>query len=606
MARIPLVTEFEGKGVDRAIKEFKRLETTGQKAGFALKKAFVPATAALAGLTAAAGLSLKAATEEARAQSELERQIIASTDATIAQTEATLEFIRAQELASGIASNELRPALAILVRHTGDLSKAQELLALAMDVSVGTGRDVFDVAERMAEGFTGVLTPLEELDYGLVQSIENGASFNDIMNSLADTFGGAVAKDAETAAGRFERMGVQINQAKIAIGMALLPVLERLVPVLERVAQFVGENTDLIITLAAVVGTVATAIVALNGAMKVLQILEGIQIVLLKVLQKEFTLLWIATGVGIILAIIAVLVTLQMKFNILGKAVDAVKWAFEQAWGALKDLINGAIDGINDLIWLINKIPGVDIPEIGKIGDEAEKATEPMGRFETSIRNLNKQVDIGREPMGRFEKSIRNVENEGDQLATTLGRVNVELDPLNEGIETATQRLDDFFDALDQQKAADEFIEDLRDIEQRLKGIQEGTDEWQAAQNEAYEALRDLRREREDLSDAFFEVLKLEIDTGDLERAYTLMANLVDLGGVINVPATFADLNFPELGLTSGAMFGGQNFGGGFSNQVVNNYFPEGIDIDEVIRRLQGEQRQNGAIPVNFDQNVMW
>ena len=100
--------------------------------------------------------------------------------------------------------------------------------------------------------------------------------------------------------------------------------------------------------------------------------------------------------------------------------------------------------------------------------------------------------------------------------------------------------------------------------------------------------------------------MKLEIDTGDLERAYTLMGNLVDLGGVINVPATFADLNFPELGLTSGAMFGGQNFGGGFSNQVVNNYFPEGIDIDEVIRRLQGEQRQNGAIPVNFDQNVMW
>ena len=67
MARIPLVTEFESRGVDRAIKDFKKLETTGQKVGYGLKKAFVPATAALGALTVAAGASLKMAAEDAAA-----------------------------------------------------------------------------------------------------------------------------------------------------------------------------------------------------------------------------------------------------------------------------------------------------------------------------------------------------------------------------------------------------------------------------------------------------------------------------------------------------------------------------------------------------------
>ena len=50
---IPIVTSFDGKGISSAVKEFKNLETNGEKAQFAIKKAAVPAAAALAGLTAA-------------------------------------------------------------------------------------------------------------------------------------------------------------------------------------------------------------------------------------------------------------------------------------------------------------------------------------------------------------------------------------------------------------------------------------------------------------------------------------------------------------------------------------------------------------------------
>lgn len=602
--KVPIVSEFQPQGIEKAVKEFQKLETTGAKAGAALKAAFVPATAALVALTAAAGLSLKAATEDARGQSELERQILASTDATIAQTEATLEFIRAQELASGIASNELRPALAILVRHTGDLSKAQELLALAMDVSVGTGRDVFDVAERMAEGFTGVLTPLEELDYGLVQSIENGASFDDIMNSLADTFGGAVAKDAQTAAGRFERMSVQINQAKIAIGEALLPVLEQLLPTLESMAGFIGNNTDLIVTIGAVVGTLAGAIVALNVAMSIYNTVQAITTTLNSVLAGSFTALWVATGIGIIVAIIAAIVVLQMKFNILGHAVDALKWVFEQAWGVIKTMINGAIDGINLLIKAINLIPGIDIPELTKFADDVETTSKRVDYLaEKSLRALEEESKAADKAIVPLIYSIEGVRRAGDDWESTLGRVNVETDKLNQGVETATTRLDRFFETLDRQAATDDFVETLKEIETQLRGVREGTEEWQQAQNEAYEALRQLREERDDLSDAFLEVLKLEIDTGDLERAYALMS-AVDQYLKQGFAPGFQGLAVPvtgsDLGFTGNLNFSGLGANDGLvGNVVVNNYYPPGISPSE-LQNSQIEQNTRRG-PSSYD-----
>jgi len=625
MARIPLVTEFEAKGLDRAIKEFKKLEGAGAKAGYALKQAFVPATAALAALTAAAGLSLKAATEDVRAQSELERQILASTDATIAQTEATLEFIRAQELASGIASNELRPALAILVRHTGDLSKAQELLALAMDVSVGTGRDVFDVAERMAEGFTGVLTPLEELDYGLVQSIENGASFDDIMNSLADTFGGAVAKDAETAAGRFERMGVQINQAKIAIGEALLPVLEQLLPILESMANFIGDNTEAILIIGSVVGTLAGAIVALNTAMAIYNTVQAVTTTLNTVLAGSFTALWVATGIGIIVAIIAAIVVLQMKFNILGHAIDALKVVFSTVWNAVRGYINLWIDALNVIISAINKIPGIDIPEIPKLAEQTQEAAERVDHLANkSLRALEHESEQAQKAIDPLMYSINGVRRAGDEWESTLGRVNVETDKLNEGVETATTRLDRFFESLDRQEATDQFVEDLAEIQTKLSGVTEGSEAWQEAQNEAYEALRTLREGRQDLDDAFFEVLKLEIDTGDLERAAWLMQNIVDLGGR-EIPTDLTQFGVPDVNIAAlmGAVPQFANggiitaptlgivgeagpeavipldqlgrFGGGM-NVTIN--MPAGSNGADVLEALEREGRRRGGLPL--------
>ena len=71
---LPIVTDFDGAGIKKAIAQFKQLETVGQKAQFAIKKAAVPAAAALGAVTAIIGDSVKAAIEDAAAQQSLARQ----------------------------------------------------------------------------------------------------------------------------------------------------------------------------------------------------------------------------------------------------------------------------------------------------------------------------------------------------------------------------------------------------------------------------------------------------------------------------------------------------------------------------------------------------
>ena len=68
---IPIISEFDGKGIDKAIKEFKSLETAGVKAHFAIGKAAIPAAAAITAVTGALVLATKAAMEDELEQAKL-------------------------------------------------------------------------------------------------------------------------------------------------------------------------------------------------------------------------------------------------------------------------------------------------------------------------------------------------------------------------------------------------------------------------------------------------------------------------------------------------------------------------------------------------------
>jgi hypothetical protein len=264
---IPVISDFDSKGIDKAIREFKKLETTGEKAQFAIKKAAVPAAAALAGLGIVAVDAVKAFMEDDKAAQILATSLRNTTGATDAQIASVEKFITQTSIAAAVSDDELRPALEKLVRGTGDVTKAQDLLSLALDISAGTGKDLGAVSDALSKAFNGQLGPLKKLDPALASLVENGASADEVFAALAGTFKGAASTAANTASGQMKSLSIQMGEFKESIGAAILPLVEKMLPALQAFSKWAQENPKLITILAAAMGVLAASIVAVNIAM---------------------------------------------------------------------------------------------------------------------------------------------------------------------------------------------------------------------------------------------------------------------------------------------------------------------------------------------------
>jgi hypothetical protein len=336
---IPLVSQFDNSGVKGAIKEFQSLEGAGAKANFALKKAALPAAAAVGALGLAAFDAAKGAMEDAAAQELLAKAIGKNTNATDKQIAANEDWISQQGKLLGIADDDLRPALSRLVTQTGSLTKAQEGAALAMDIAAATGKPLSTVTEAIAKAYGGNTAALAKLDPKLRGLIKGGLDAEGAMSVLADTFGGAATTNANTAQGQFQRLQLSLSETKETIGAALLPIIEKILPVLTSFGNWASENTAVFLTVAGVIGGIAAAILLINGAITVWTALTtaftAVQTVFNAVLAMNPVTL-IVVGV---LALIAALVIAYKRFEGFRNIVDTV---FK--------FITGAVSGSIDLI----------------------------------------------------------------------------------------------------------------------------------------------------------------------------------------------------------------------------------------------------------------
>jgi len=361
---IPVISDFDSKGIDKAIREFKKLETTGEKAQFAIKKAALPAAAAIAGLGIVAVDAVKAFMEDDKAAQLLATSLRNTTGATDAQVASVESFITKTSIAAAVADDELRPALDKLVRGTGDVTKAQDLLSLALDISAGTGKDLGAVSDALSKAFNGQLGPLRKLDPALASLIENGATTDEVFAALGKTFKGAASTSANTASGKMKSFSIQMGELKESIGAAVLPIVEKLLPALTAMGTWISENVPLVVTLGAVIGGIAAAVVLTNAAMAAWNALTVITTAVNAVLATSFSALWVATGAVIILGIIAALIALQVKFNIFGKAVDAIKWYFLTMWDTAKSVFGWIVDKVSSTVSTVGRIFGTIVDAI--------------------------------------------------------------------------------------------------------------------------------------------------------------------------------------------------------------------------------------------------
>jgi len=358
---IPIISEFDGTGVKKAVKQFQQLETVGEKAQFAIKKAAIPAAAALGGLAVALGDATRAAMEDQQEQAALALTLQNVTGAGAAQTAQVEKQISAMSRASGVADTEYRKALEALVRGTKDVGIAMNDMNLVMDISTATGMDSASVADALAKAYQGNFKALRSLSPEMSTMIKEGASLNEVMDVLGGTFGGATATSAETAAGKMKILKNSIGETKESIGAALLPVLEAVLPVLNKFAAWAQDNPQAFLAIAGAIGLVAAAIVATNIAMAL----------------NPFAL--IAAGVALL---VAALVVAYNKFDWFKTGVNAI---INGILGAFESVVNGAIMMVNGIIRAYNAIPiapdintiaHVNLPSIG--GNSATQAASRM------------------------------------------------------------------------------------------------------------------------------------------------------------------------------------------------------------------------------------
>jgi hypothetical protein len=267
MLSIPIVSSFDNQGIRKAVQEFKQLETTGQKAQFALKKAAVPAVAALGAVSAGLFDAAKGAMEDAAAQKALARQLQRSTKATDAQIEANEEWISTQGRLLGVTDDELRPAIASLSRVTGSVTKAQKAAALAMDISAAKGLSLESVTKSLERAYGGNLNAVAKIAPELKGMIKEGASLEQVMDALNKKFGGEAAAAADTTEGKFKRLKIAMDETKESVGEGLIPVIESALPFLQSFADWASKNPDTFRTIAGAIAAIAAATVAVNVAM---------------------------------------------------------------------------------------------------------------------------------------------------------------------------------------------------------------------------------------------------------------------------------------------------------------------------------------------------
>ena len=311
-----------------------KLEKFGKVAG----AAFLAAAAAAGAYAVKIGVDgVKAAIADEQSQIKLASALENATGATKAQIAATEDSIDKMARATGVADDKLRPALSRLALSTGDVSKAQDLLSLALDISTQTGKPLEGVANALGKAYDGNTAALGKLGIGLSSAELKAMSFTDVQTKLSDLFGGAAAKNAATFQGRMDRLKVAFDEGVEAIGVKLLPIIEALIAIIiEKVVPGFEKFAKLFDPIKKAIDDNKESFQALGSF-------------IVDYLVPVFT---VALGGAI-----------SFVAKIAGGVIDIVGGVIN----VIRNLVSGAIDGINALIKAYNAIPILpNIPTISK------------------------------------------------------------------------------------------------------------------------------------------------------------------------------------------------------------------------------------------------
>lgn len=138
------------------------------------------------------------------------------------------KFIKSTETSAGILDDVLRPSMQALLTTTGSLTKSQELLTNAIQISRASGVDLATVSQDLANGYVGITRGLKKYNTGLTQAELKSKSFNEILGVMLAKSAGAADAYLTTTAYKFDVLNVAAANAQETIGAGLVDAFAKI------------------------------------------------------------------------------------------------------------------------------------------------------------------------------------------------------------------------------------------------------------------------------------------------------------------------------------------------------------------------------------------
>jgi len=280
---LPIITEFNGAGIDRAIAEFKKLETNTEKAAFVMKKAFLPAVAALGALTAAAMPAIDAASDLNETVSKTQVIFGAASKEVLAfgdQTAKSLGISKQAALdasatfgvfgkAAGLTGSSLATFSTDFTKLAADMASFNNTTPEQAITAIGAAlRGESEPIRQYGVLLSDAVLKQEAMALGIYDGVGALTAQQKVLAAQA-----AIYKQTGDAQGDFERTsGGLANQQRIltasiqdlqaSIGKALLPVVQAVLPYVTKFADWAAKNPKVFLAIA---GTIAAVAMMLAG-----------------------------------------------------------------------------------------------------------------------------------------------------------------------------------------------------------------------------------------------------------------------------------------------------------------------------------------------------
>ena len=464
---VPIVSEWNPKGLQRAVADFKKLEGAGKKAQFALKKAALPAAVALGAVAAAAGGMIQAGEAAATANARI-AQINESMGLFGNETEKVNErliaYANATARATGVDQNSIKATQAKLLTF-GELAKSADEVNGAFDRATKAAVDLAAAGFGDAESNAVQLgKALQDPIKGITALAKSGVTFTEqekekiktlvesnrtleaqemILKAIETQVGGT----AEATANDTDKLKVAFSQVSESIGLILVPILAGLAPILTNIADLAARNSKVFVIVGAVIAGVAGTILALNAAMKVYRAVQLIATVATAAFNAVLAANPITLVIIAIVALVAALVLAYKRFesvrNIVDNvfqfvtkavkgSVDAIKSYFETILGVYKSIFNGIAKLWNNTVGKLSfSVPdwvpfiggkGFDVPNIpmlaeggivssptlAMIGEAGPEAVIPLDRYRGGGGNYTINVNGGLSSSAEIGQAVVN------------------------------------------------------------------------------------------------------------------------------------------------------------------------------------------------------